>query len=169
MELIRVRNQIEQKFFDLCSKVVNENDLKIYDLDYQPNQFALRVFIMNPETNTAVLDDCIKIDRALTPYIDEEDWMPAELTLEVSSPGLFRHLKEKWHFEMSIGEQIQLNLKDFLGEGFSDRLSKKNWKSKKVVGVLKGINDETLEIEIEEQLIPISLEQIKKANLEPNI
>lgn len=170
LELERSRSSIEEKFLELCTKVVEENGLKIYELDYLPGPSALRLYIMNPESKTAVIEDCIKIDKALTPHIDEESWMPQELTLEVSSPGLFRDLRQAWHFEMSLGERIQLVLKKFLGdidESLQEKLPKKIWKSKKVVGLLKQLDGEAVVASFEDIEVQIPLEQIKKVNLEP--
>lgn len=172
LELERSRSSVEEKFLQLCTTVVEENGLKVYDLDYLPGPSSLRLFIMNPETKTAVLEDCIKVDKALTPYIDEESWMPKELTLEVSSPGLFRDLRQRWHFELSLGERIQLALKKFLGEedeSLQSALPKKIWKSKKVIGLLKEVSDERLKVEIEGAEVDIPFENVKKVNLEPNI
>ena len=112
--------------------------MRVYELDYLSGQSSLRLYIMNPESKTAVIEDCIKIDRALTPYIDQESWMPQELILEVSSPGLFRDLRQAWHFNISSGERIQVLLKKNLGdinENFQEKLPKRFGNQKKLPGI----------------------------------
>ena len=105
------RSGIEKKFFELCSKVVAAQCLSIYDLEYVRSNKLLRVYIINEETNTAVIDECVGVDRAMSPYFESEDWIPEEIILEVSSPGLFRKLKTRKHFECVIGSNIELVVK----------------------------------------------------------
>lgn len=165
MVLRAERTGMEKRFFELCERVVPETGLELYDLDYLTGSSELRVFIRDPQTKTAVIEDCMKVDRALSPYL-EEDWTPESLTLEVSSPGLFRHLRTMDHFKEVIGEQITLTLSGKLeGEG----LSKAALGLKKVTAPLKALSDEGVVVEIENQDIVIKFEKIKKANLETEL
>lgn len=157
------RTGIEKKFYDLCAQVCSEEGLELYDLDYFPGNSELRVFIRDKETKTALIEDCVKIDRALTPHIDTLEWMPAELTLEVSSPGVYRVLNQHHHFEECLGDEIQLVMKKKMeGEG----LPKKVNGQKKFVALLKEKTDEALVVELEGTKLTLLLKDIAKANLE---
>ena len=68
LELEIKRSNLEQKFFDLTEKIVKENSYALYDVEYLSGSSTLRVFIMDPKTKTAVIEDCIKVDRAFDPY-----------------------------------------------------------------------------------------------------
>lgn len=173
MELERERKGIEKKFFDLCKTIVEEAGLELYGLDYINSQSTLRLFIQNPETKTAGLDECSKVDRALTPFVEEEDWMPEELTLEVSSPGIYRDVKEaKWFSELK-GERFCFGLTQKLSEeNFLSQaaMNKKVMGDKKVFLYLVDFDGEFLflsEKKDGEGEIKLSIELIKKANVEP--
>lgn len=157
------RTGIERKFYDLCSQVCEQEGLELYDLDYFPGNSELRVFIRDKETKTALIEDCVKIDRALTPHIDTLEWMPAELTLEVSSPGVYRVLNQHQHFEECVGDTIQIVLKKKL-EG--EDLPKKLAGNKKILGILTEKSPESIILEVEENKITLLLKDIAKANLE---
>lgn len=170
MVLRQERKGMEKKFFELCSKVVKDENLDLYDLDYIPGSHQLRVFILDPSTGTAVLEDCVKVDRAMTPYIDEADWMPEELVLEVSSPGLYRQLRELSHFETAVGQKVKLVMTKKFGEFFSDiELPKRISKEKTVVMTLCEAHEDSLTVEFEDIKLNIKYDWIKKANLETEL
>ncbi|MCF8059838.1 MAG: hypothetical protein K9K67_11105 [Bacteriovoracaceae bacterium] len=175
MDLKLDRNGLEEKFFNLCEEIVKKEGLELYALDYLKGQCLLRLFVQDPESKTAQLDDCAKVDRALTPFVEEYDWMPAELTLEVSSPGVYREIKEACYFENLIGERIAFSLSEKVAESdvVSTEISKnakKLLKEKKIVAYLKEFTGEHLLVSPEmndETKFKINIENIKKANVEP--
>ena len=82
MELFKKRTGLEEKFYKACETVTVEHDYVIYDMDYIQGSSTVRLFIMNPETKTAVIEDCIKVDRGLSPFF-EEDWVPEDVVLGI--------------------------------------------------------------------------------------
>ncbi len=166
MDLNEERRGLEKKFYELCQVVVRECGFVLYDLDYIVGQKTLRIYIMNPQTKTALVDDCVAVDRAMTPYIERETWMPSALTLEVSSPGAERYLRSLEHFEWVVGKKISLTLFKSLGEIAGKELPKSLKGSKKVVAILRSVTRDRLEIEAEEEHVLVPFESIKKANLE---
>lgn len=174
MEVEIVRTGIEKKFYELVEKIVKEESLDLYAMDYLNGSQVLRVFIQNPETKTATLEDCARIDRAMTPFVEESDWMPDSLTLEVSSPGVYRDLKELQHFHTAVGERLALSLYEKVGtEDFLSgaEIDKKILKDKKLTAYLLEIDgSDSLQFGSQKAGRPqfkIKLENIKKANVEP--
>ncbi len=163
VDIKAVPSGIEKKFYDLCREVVEQEGLHLYDLIYGSGQMALRLFIMDEKTGSAVLDDCMKIDRALTPYIDDLDWMPTQLNLEVSSPGVYRSLKRLEHFEKVLGADILLNMnKKYEEPGLPDEIMG----HKKFVATLVSATEERIELKINKQHFNIFYNDIKKASVE---
>ena len=66
------------------------------------------------------LDKCAEISRMISPILDVEEPMGGEYTLEVSSPGIERKLKNKEHFKASVGEKVKV--KDFATETYKGEL-----------------------------------------------
>lgn len=159
MELVRERKGIEKKFYDLCLKIVADQGLCLYDMDYLPGNHELRVFIYNEDTKTAVIEDCVKVDKAFDPYMETESWIPESLTLQVSSPGLFRSLKSLDHFKLSLGEKIDIVLGQKV-DGLKD---------KKALVVLKSVGEDYIVVDAEGSELKVPLESIKKAKLETEV
>lgn len=174
VNLIVERKGIEKRFFDLCFKIVKSENLSLYDMEYIPGQSELRVFIQDEKTGTALIEDCVRVDRAFTPYIEAEEWMPESLTLQVSSPGLYRKLRTLEHFQSAIGKVIlvaikkKLAPKDFEND---DVDSKKLLGEKKIIGTLLKAEGTEIVLETEELKVKVKIkfENIKRANLETDI
>lgn len=160
MDIDAQKSDLEAKFNDLATKVAQSQGLELYDLEYQTGKALLIVYIMNPETKSAVIEDCVKVDRAFDEYLDEE-WVP-EFTLEVSSPGMFRKMKTRPHFEMSLNEMIKVVTKQPV---IIDEAKSKS--SSGLRGILKSVLENGIEIEQNEKIVKIDFENIKKANLDP--
>ncbi len=158
---------IKKQFYDLCLEVVDSCQLSLYDMDYFPGSHELKVFVWNTETKTAELSDCVSVDNAFSPFIETAEWMPKELTLEVSSPGLFRNLRNREHFETALGEKVFLHLsKPLISDKFEKGLPKAINGNKKIIVELKEVNSEGLLCAYENVTFNINFEQIKKASLE---
>jgi ribosome maturation factor RimP len=103
--------------------------------------------------------------------------MPKTLTLEVSSPGVYRALKEVRQFETAIGDLVSLTLNkevEELQEGATAENLPKNWKkSKKIKGKVLGCTESAIEISHADAKsnvkIKIPFNEIKRANVDPDL
>ncbi len=170
------RTGIEKKLFNACDQVISSEGYQFYDFEYFASQKIMRVFIMDPETNSADLDDCVKIDRALTPIFEDNEWIPEDIVLEVSSPGIYRKLKTKSHYEQSLGRRVRVK---FRGKPFSfegDKKFEKFLNGKVVIGTLESLSgDENFKIniscEFKDIVCPVTIEQeqVIRAQWEPHL
>lgn len=101
---------IEEKVEALVSKTINDLGYELYDVIYEKEaqDYYLRIFIDTP--NGISLEDCEKVNDAITDMLDEANYIKEQYFLEVSSPGIERALRKKKHFEQSIGKEISCNL-----------------------------------------------------------
>lgn len=160
------RSGMELKFYDIALKILNELELEMYDLEWNASSGELRLYIMDPKTKTALIEDCVKVDRAFNPYIESETWMPENLTLEVSSPGLFRSLTSVEHFKGVVGEEITLNLTKKIDETVYPDFPKVLRNNLKIKVKLLEAKDESIVFDARGVKVEIPYTQIKKANLE---
>jgi ribosome maturation factor RimP len=169
MVLKSIPTGIEKKFNELCQTVVDDCGLVLYDLEYFPGNQLLRLFVMDSQTESAVIEDCIKVDKAMTAHIEELDWMPSELTLEVSSPGVYRKLCTIKHFEMACGQRIKISLSDRFDSNTTGL--PKSWAGEnKVLATLESAGEESITFSDGEDFKHIcSYERIKKANVDPEL
>lgn len=170
------RTGLEQKFYEACKGVVQECGYLLYDFEYLSSQKLLRIFIMDEASNSAVLDDCVKVDRALSPVFEENDWIPEDITLEVSSPGIYRKLKTKQHYDWSLGKRIQVKFRGSPQSFTGDKKAQKYLKGRVVIGVLEKVGtEENFEIKLNAQEagqeigVVLLQEQVIRAQWEPVI
>ena len=150
LELLRIR----------LNPVIKDLGYELYDLEdlqYQ-GQRILRVSIDHEQG--IQLEDCVRIDQMLQKLFDENDPIEEAYTLEVSSPGIFRVLKNPEHFRRFTGERIKI------------RLKKKINGMRQVIGKLCSLTEDGIQFlpenESEEGLF-IAYGNISKARLEPEL
>ncbi len=168
MDITKERIGLEKKFWTLALEVVRGQELELYDLEYLPGQHLLRLYIMNPETKSAVIEDCIKVDHAMTPFFETEVWMPEEVTLEVGSPGVYRNVNSLAHFQMGLGEIHSVTIMGSVDEVLNPGLPKKIVGAKKFRGELLEVKPELIVLNIEDHKVSIQLSAIKKAQVDPD-
>jgi ribosome maturation factor RimP len=111
----------------------------------------LRVLIDKPEGIS--VDDCQVVSNQLTRLfmVENVDYE----RLEVSSPGLDRPLKKEADFVRFTGEKVQLKLRMPLA-------GRKNF-----VGMITGVNDGILQLDVDGDQVTIELSNLDKARLVP--
>ena len=157
MDISLTRTGKEAKFFDIAQTIVKDQGLTLYDLEYLKGSSTLRVYIMDEQTGSAVIEDCVKVDKAFTPYCEEEDWIPNDFVLEVSSPGVYRHLRCLEHFEWAKDERVSLTLtKQVKGQN-------------KLTGNIKEVRAESVVMDLADEEVEVNYIDIKKAILDPEL
>ncbi|MGA8862253.1 MAG: ribosome maturation factor RimP [Gallionella sp.] len=111
----------------------------------------LRVFIDKPEGIS--VDDCQVVSNQLTRLfmVENVDYD----RLEVSSPGLDRPLKKEADFSRFAGEKVQLKLRMPMD-------GRKNF-----AGMIAGVKDGILQLNVDGNLVTIDLSNLDKARLVP--
>jgi ribosome maturation factor RimP len=74
---------------------------------------TLRIAIDRPEGVT--LDDCERVSQVAGPLLDQADLVPGPYTLEVSSPGAERPLRNRAEFDRFLGKKV--NVRYRMGDG----------------------------------------------------
>lgn len=144
----------EQIVRDLVKPTVEQLGYQLYDVEYvkEGKDYFLRIYIDSPKGID--LDDCEKVSNSIDPILDEADPISTQYSLEVSSCGLERHLREKEHYEMAIGKSIEVKLFKALEN------------EKQYDGILKKVSDNSITLELEnEREIEIFLEEIATAKI----
>ncbi len=115
----------ELEIKSLTEKTIENLGYKLYDVMFlkEAGDWFLRFFIEKEDGTKVDLDDCEKVSQALDPILDEKDPITESYSLEVSSCGLERHLREDEHFKWAVGKNISVKTykpinkqKEFNGE-----------------------------------------------------
>ncbi|APR99494.1 ribosome maturation factor RimP [Pajaroellobacter abortibovis] len=134
----------------IIQPIVHAHGAELVDIEFrrEPQGWTLRVIVeklgseaQNLSTKEAGVDLelCANIAKEVSPALDVLDQIPHRYHLEISSPGVERHLRTPKDFVRFVGQKATLKLQAPL-EG------KKIW-----VGWLRGVRDDHLLLEEEEQ------------------
>ncbi len=144
---------VVERVKELLQPLLEERGLKLVDVEYiKEGKPVLRIYIYNEEGTS--IEDCEWISRRIGALLDIEDLIPHSYTLEVSSPGLNRKLKNPEEYEIFKGREIKIVTKEPID------------KKQVFKGTLKGLEEENVKIEEEGCEVKIPLENISRANLE---
>lgn len=141
----------------VIAPVVTALGYELVGVEYlgQGRHSLLRVYIDSEDGIT--LDDCSRVSHQLSGVLDVEDVVRGQYDLEVSSPGLDRPLFTEEHFRRFEGHQIKL------------RSSSPIDGQRKFRGLLCGVEDGAVQVEVDGKRIAMPLASIDKANLVPEL
>ena len=171
---------IEQKVESLIISTIENLGYELYDVIYEKEaqDYYLRIFIDKPEGIS--LDDCEKVNDAISDLLDEANYIKDQYFLEVSSTGVERTLRREKHFEANCGKEIVINLFKPINvnpeeatnnnkkqEGTSKKKSKKEKVAmqKQIEGILQDFNEEEINVQIENQTLIIQRKDISNIKL----
>ncbi len=149
----------------IASRVAASYGLEIFDVQYrrEAGGMVLRIQIDRPgpaatADDSVSVEDCAKVSRDLSAILDVEDVVPAQYTLEVSSPGLDRPLTRLEDYQRFAGRRAKLVMREKIdGQGYFK-------------GTLGGVEDGPVQVVLIEgedrrtHRVPIGV--ITRANLE---
>ncbi len=115
----------------------------------------LRVYI--DSTEGIGVDDCSRVSHQLSGVLDVEEPIAGQYTLEVSSPGLDRLLAKPQDYQRFAGQMVKVRLHGLL-DG-----------RRKLVGVLKGMEQDQVIIEEEGKEWRLALHDIEQTRLVPDV
>ena len=139
---------IENRVQDLVENTITELGYELYDVQYvkEGKDYYLRIYIDSKKGID--LEDCEKVSNEVSTILDKNDFIKDQYFLEISSPGIERILRKDKHLKDNIGEEVEVSL------------FKPIEKQKSIVGVLKDFDADTIEIEVENNILKIDRKNI---------
>jgi len=147
------KSKVCQSVIDIIEPVVQSQNLELVDVEFKKEgkDWHLRVYIDKERGIT--VEDCRNVSHQIEDLIEIEDIVSRQYILEVSSPGLDRPLKSERDFLRNQNRRIQLTV-------FAPIHGRKDF-----CGVIRGIHDQSLVLQVEGNDLEIPLEKIAKAKL----
>lgn len=138
----------------LLTPLIEQEGGELVDLQWRKEgpQWVLRLFLDKP--NGITLDDCAYFSDRVGATLDEGDKIAKSYVLEVSSPGLDRVIKKDKDFERFSGKPVKLRLK--LPENGQRRFA----------GVLQGLNEGKVSVQVEKEMKAFARENIDELRLD---
>lgn len=136
------------KIEESLKEMIEAEGLRFYDTQVakEGEQTIYRVLIKR-ESGHVSIDDCVKITNIISPFLDVEEPLSGNYNLEVSSPGIDRKLEKLRHYQLSVGEDIEVTTAD----------------KTKYIGKLTDVNEESITIQDRvADIVEVKFEDIKK-------
>jgi ribosome maturation factor RimP len=146
-----------EKIKTLAHEVSEREGCVLYDVEFTGSgkHRILRVMVEG-QGAPVTIDQCANVSRGLSLLLDVEDVVPgSQYDLEVSSPGLERPLREKWHFEKAKGQRIAVVTNDFL-EGL---------KTQSLKGTLGDVTETGFTLEHDKGSAHVNFANVKRAQV----
>ena len=145
---------IEEKVENLLKPTIEKLGYQLYDVQYakEAKDYFLRIFI-EKENGAISLEDCEKVNNEIEEKLDTADYIKEQYFLEVSSTGVEKQIRKERHLQENINEMIDV------------KLFKQINNEKEFIGILKSFNNDTICLEIENEILEIerkNISQIKK-------
>lgn len=88
----------------MVAPLIAETDAELYDIEYGGG--VLRITV--DQAGGVDMGVIGRLTRGISRLLDDTDPIPAQFTLEVSSPGLERSLRTTEHYTRAVGETISV-------------------------------------------------------------
>ncbi|HEX7320708.1 MAG TPA: ribosome maturation factor RimP [bacterium] len=98
-----------EKITALVQGIVEDMNMRLYDVQFNPVSRILSVFI-DKTAGGVTVDDCRRVSSQFSQELDSADLIPSSYTLEVSSPGINRALKKLDHYKWALGKIAEIDL-----------------------------------------------------------
>ena len=116
---VQMQADIVEQVRELAARVAGTYGLDIFDVHFrrEASGMVLRIRLDRPgpaatAEDSVSVDDCARVSRDLSAVLDVEDVIPAAYTLEVSSPGLDRPLRQAGDYRRFSGRRAKLVMRD---------------------------------------------------------
>jgi ribosome maturation factor RimP len=147
--------QAPEHLVTLIEPIVEGLGYECVGVDYNPHpkNGLLRVYI--DAEQGILVEDCSKVSHQLSAMLDVEDPIPANYSLEVSSPGADRPFFKISQFEQFMGSNVTVNV--FVAvDG-----------RKRITGQIIAVEDEIISLKEGEKVFRVAFAAMSKARLVP--
>lgn len=102
-----------EKIKEIILPYLEENQVSLFDIEYvfEDNENILRIYIDNEENNMDLLT-CVNISEGISKLLDLNDPIDVPYSLEVSSPGAERPLRNEEEVKKSVGKYVYIETND---------------------------------------------------------
>ena len=151
--LLAHQRAVAEKVRGFAEPLCRGAGIELVHVEYQrePGGVTLRVYMDKPGGVT--LDDCVEISRQLEDVLDVHAGDLPPYRLEVSSPGIDRPVGTLTDFVRFVGLQAKIRVATAVN-------GRKNF-----TGVLAGVVDETVQVQVGSEMVNLDFHDITRARL----
>ncbi len=137
----------------LALPILEKEGLELVEIEFKKegSNWFLRLFI--DKEGGVDIDDCGRVSEQLSKRLDEVNPIPQAYFLEVSSPGAERPLRKPKDFERAIDHYVHISLYEPISGA-------KEWE-----GYLRKYEDDSITVEVEQEMLTFPMTKVAKARL----
>ena len=154
MDFEILKKDIEKRVFELVEPVTDYNNMELVLVEFVKGPRGNTLRLVLDKEGGITLDDCTRISRIVSDLLDVHDPVPGSYNLEVSSPGINRPLVKEKDYKRFSGEKVFVQTQEPI-EG-----------RRRFKGLLRGIENSVIQMEVDGKPFVIPLDLIKKARLD---
>ena len=145
------KSDLKEKIGSLIEGPLRSEGCEIVDIvvSHYKSNTTVRVFIYSEHGTT--IDECARLSRIIGDLIDGTDWFESRYTLEVSSPGLDRPLKDARDFKYRTGETVRIQFA--------------NGSRKEMTAEIMDVSDGEVRVRHDAETVTIPLSEITQARI----
>jgi ribosome maturation factor RimP len=148
-------NRKETEIETLLTPVVALEDCDIWGVEYRSRGKHSKLSLYIDRDDGVSVEHCERVSRRVSDVLDVEETLTGAYTLEVSSPGMDRILFKPEQYQSCTGERIEVRL-NYPVDG-----------TKRIVGVLMGLEDGEAVVRVDEDEFLLPLENVQRARIVP--
>jgi ribosome maturation factor RimP len=152
--MLRMDKQFISSLWAMIEPLLETDGIELVELEFkmEGGRWVLRLYVDSERGIN--LDDCQYVSRQVGALLDIKDPIDRKYTLEVSSPGINRVLRKEKDFDRFAGSPVRIKTGSKIG-------GRRNF-----YGILKGIENSVVILEVEGDRVAINPADIEKARLE---
>jgi ribosome maturation factor RimP len=151
--------EIAERVEALLTEPIRSMGCQLLEVQYLTGPITLLRLLVHRDPAVS-LDELGAISELAGRILDVEDPIPGKYALEVSSPGLFRPLRERRHFEQSLGKLARLTL----APGALPERSARTFR-----GLIEAVDAQAVRIKVVDETLEVPLDAIRGARLDPDL
>jgi ribosome maturation factor RimP len=140
--------------WSMIEPVLEPEGIELVDIEFklEGGRWVLRLYIDTPRGVS--LGDCELVSRQIGALLDIKDPIEHRYVLEVSSPGINRVLRKERDFKLFAGSPVRIRTRSKL-------TGRRNFQ-----GILKGMEESAIILEVDGARVEIDPGNVEKANLD---
>ena len=148
-----MNKQLISTLWGLIEPVLEPEGIELVELEFklERGRWVLRLYIDTPTGVT--LKECELVSRQVGALLDMEDPIRQPYNLEVSSPGINRVLRKEKDFRLFAGSPVRIRTRIKMN-------GRRNF-----LGILQGMENEKIILDMDGERIEIEPDAIEKAQL----
>jgi len=154
-ESVELAEQVER----LLAEPIAALGCRLLEVQYHEGAGTVLRLVVDREPAIG-LDELAAVSELAGRILDVEDPIPRGYALEVTSPGLLRPLRERRHFEQSLGKRVRLTLAPEL---LPER------KQRTVRGEIVAVQGDRVTLKTEDETLALPLDGVRAARLDPDL